>query len=72
MSMFYLEPDVYADDLECPACNMTFVVNWQTEYGEPIYGEHDIECLCCGYEFVMRVSTQVIIDARLKEPKNVN
>ena len=70
MSMFYLEPDVAATDLECPACNLTYDVCWWTEYADPLIGKHDVECPSCGYEFVMVVLTHIGYTASLKEARD--
>jgi transcription initiation factor IIE alpha subunit len=69
MSMFYLESDSYPSDLQCPCCHTDYAVVWQTEYGDPIFGQHDTECPSCGLELVMRVDSGITIDAIPKELK---
>lgn len=61
--MFYLVPDVSSRDLECPGCNMTFDVEWYTEYGDPIFGKHNVTCPICGHKFVMDVDSGITITA---------
>ena len=44
--MFYLIGG--HDDLICPACKHTYDVEWDTEYGDPLVGEHAAKCINCG------------------------
>ena len=68
--MFHLDRDTYPSDLQCPWCQTAYSVNWQTEYGDVIFGQHDVECPNCGHEFIMRVDSGITIDAIPKEAKN--
>ncbi len=39
------------DDLLCPHCKAKISVEWETEYGDPLVGEHSSECPKCYKEF---------------------
>ncbi len=43
------------DDLECPFCKEHFGIEWNTEYGDPLFGEHKTKCLNCKKEFGFNV-----------------
>lgn len=45
-------------DVECPHCKKSFGVTWDTEFGDPLMGEHDTLCLECGTSFTFQVSIQ--------------
>jgi DNA-directed RNA polymerase subunit RPC12/RpoP len=47
--MFSLTYD--GDSLKCPHCGTIFGVKWDTEYGDPLVGEHKSECIRCKKEF---------------------
>lgn len=57
MSMFYLERNISADDLQCPKCRAMYSIHWWTEYGDPIEGKHDVKCPDCGHKFILNVTT---------------
>lgn len=48
MSQFLLERNDCPDsDVRCPACDCGFDVRWNTEYGDPVVGEHTAACPVC-------------------------
>jgi len=38
------------DDVSCPKCGRKYDVEWNTEYGDPLVGEHKGKCPNCGAE----------------------
>ena len=46
--MFYLEG---GNAITCPKCKKQWDVRWDTEYGDPIFGQHDAVCPSCGEKF---------------------
>ena len=49
MSFFvHLEARDCDYDVKCHECKQTFHVEWSTEYGEPLIGEHTVTCPKCG------------------------
>ena len=48
MSSFYLEIVGFPDDIKCENCSHNFHVYWNTEYGDPIIGDHSTFCPKCG------------------------
>ena len=55
MSCFYL---VEGDELACPHCGKKFDVKWDTEYGDPLFGEHSVRCKACDKSFDFGVYIQ--------------
>jgi len=44
-------------DIECPKCKTSFAVgDWNTEYGDPMLGDHETKCLKCGTPFHFSVN----------------
>ena len=43
--------DYNGEGITCPHCKTKFGVEWDTEYGNPIIGEHEVDCLKCGKQF---------------------
>lgn len=37
--------------MECPHCKTSIGVKWETEYGDPLIGEHEAECPQCEKKF---------------------
>jgi hypothetical protein len=48
MSLIRLEGG--GSDIQCPnkKCELKFDVDWNTEYGDPSFGEHTKDCPECG------------------------
>jgi hypothetical protein len=44
--LFHL--DYNGDDIYCEKCETRFHINWGTEYGDPLFGDHSTKCLKCG------------------------
>lgn len=44
--------------IHCPHCKAGFDVDWITEYGEPLIGEHEATCLKCNKQFNFSVYNQ--------------
>jgi hypothetical protein len=49
MSMFNLTSG--DDNMKCPHCGQQLGIEWDTEYGDPLLGEHDAICPDCGKQF---------------------
>jgi hypothetical protein len=49
--------DVYhGGDFECPYCKTGLdIVNWRTEYGDPLVGEYPTKCPECGKVFNLAI-----------------
>ena len=47
--MFRLEGG--GSDIKCPHCEKSYDVDWDTEYGDPLVGEHEADCPECEKEF---------------------
>ena len=48
MSLFRLERTAWADsDITCKACNTSYDVKWETEYSDPLIGDHETVCPEC-------------------------
>ena len=45
-------------DVQCPHCQKGFAVEWDTEYGDSLVGEHETECLECNKSFNFSVYHQ--------------
>jgi hypothetical protein len=50
---FFLDCD--GEDVTCPHCGAKWHVDWITEYGDPLLGEHDTECPRCHKPFSFSV-----------------
>lgn len=71
------------DDVKCPKCKTQYDVDWHTEYGDPLVGEHTGECpnLQCGafvsfechikYSQVEDQGTTVSTDNKRLEPGDI-
>ena len=59
MSMFNLERETKEDShVTCPECQEHFRIVWDTEYHDPIVGEHDAVCPVCRKAFRISCYTQ--------------
>jgi uncharacterized C2H2 Zn-finger protein len=47
MSLFHFDYDG-EQDVTCPHCAAKFHVTWDTDYGDPLIGDHSEECPKCG------------------------
>lgn len=53
---FNLVHDYCVDsDIRCPKCKMGYNVEWDTEYGEPMFGEHEATCPECDHVWKFEV-----------------
>ena len=48
---FILTKSGMSPDIKCPHCGTTYEVEWDTEYGDPLYGTETTECWECEMEF---------------------
>ena len=37
--------------IQCPLCKGYLDIEWLTEYGDPLYGEHEATCPSCNKNF---------------------
>jgi len=51
-------------EIKCPKCKQGHDIEWNTEYGELIYGWHDTECVKCSYEFKFHAHSIEIYETR--------
>lgn len=56
MPALRLEHDGCGGDLTCLHCKTEFDVVWDTEYGDPLFGEHETSCPNCDKEIYFVVS----------------
>ena len=54
--IFTLETGYGGGDVKCPHCQNDFNVEWDTEYGDALLGEHD-DAICpnCNKQFTLGV-----------------
>lgn len=45
-------------EIVCPYCGQNHSITWDTEYGDPLYGDHTANCLKCDKEIHFTVYTQ--------------
>lgn len=60
---FTLESDS-SNDLKCPHCKQAYYVKWETEYGDPLTGEHNAWCPKCNKDFVFNCEVNVNYSSR--------
>lgn len=59
MSLFNLEREIEADShVTCPECREHFRIVWDTEYSDPVVGEHYTVCPVCRKKFMISCYTQ--------------
>ena len=59
-SMFYpIKNDDTNCHLNCPHCQCGIDIRWNTEYSDPVDGEHMGKCPGCGKEFEFNVEVTV-------------
>jgi hypothetical protein len=45
MAQFILENAWCGGNVKCPHCNNVMDIQWETEYGDPVMGEHIARCM---------------------------
>ena len=53
-------------DIKCPYCKYAFDVEWDTDYGIPVMGDHAVTCIECDRLINFHVETVYTVKAPMK------
>ena len=62
--MFLLGEGYDGSALVCPHCDSQLSIDWTTEYGNPLEGDHYAQCPTCDNQFIFSVETTTIYTPR--------